>query len=287
MMAKAQHYARIGDWSAAYKAFDDIIAKEKVGTSKKIDSMMTKCRIALFNMDLPKMKDFLAEAKKLNEKGGDWDRRNRLKVYESMYLLATRDVKKSTDLLHSCIATFTSVEICSYNEFMFYALLACVLHLPRVDLKKKVISNPQVIAVIKEVPHMLQFVNSFYNCEYSLFFRKLLELNASLINDRYLGPHVAFILREFRILAYSQFLEAYRSVTMTSMASTFAMSLELLDSELSRFISAGRISAKIDKVGDIIQTTRPDKKNMQYQETIKKGDALLNQIQKLVRVIEV
>ena len=287
MMAKAQHYARIGEWSAAYKAFDDIIAKEKVGTSKKIDSMMTKCRIALFNMDLPKMKDFLAEAKKLNEKGGDWDRRNRLKVYESMYLLATRDVKKSTDLLHSCIATFTSVEICSYNEFMFYALLACVLHLPRVDLKKKVISNPQVIAVIKEVPHMLQFVNSFYNCEYSLFFRKLLELNASLINDRYLGPHVAFILREFRILAYSQFLEAYRSVTMTSMASTFAMSLELLDSELSRFISAGRISAKIDKVGDIIQTTRPDKKNMQYQETIKKGDALLNQIQKLVRVIEV
>eukprot|EP01034_Spumella_vulgaris_P034729 gene34729-42837_t len=59
------------------------------------------------------------------------------------------------------------------------------------------------------------------------------------------------------------------------------MSPALLDSELSRFIAAGRISAKIDKVGDIIETKRPDAKNAQYQQVIKKGDVLLNSIQKL------
>lgn len=74
---------------------------------------------------------------------------------------------------------------------------------------------------------------------------------------------------------------------LSSMASSFGITTQLLDSELSRFIAAGRLNAKIDKVGDIIETIRPDKKNVQYQDVIKKGDHLLNQVQKLVRVIDV
>jgi 26S proteasome regulatory subunit N7 len=73
---------------------------------------------------------------------------------------------------------------------------------------------------------------------------------------------------------------------MSSMAASFGMTLPLLDMELSRFIAAGRISAKIDKVGDIVETSRPDKKNAQFSEIIKKGDILLNHVQKLVRTIE-
>eukprot|EP00605_Chrysophyceae_sp_TOSAG23-4_P001141 GSChrysophyteH1.ASY1.ANO1.1248.1 assembled CDS len=287
MVAKANHFAKIGDFVEANKAYDAVFNKEKVGTNKKIDATMSKCRIALFNMELPTMQVLLTEAKKLNDQGGDWDRRNRLKVYESMYLLAVRGEKKATELLQSCIATFTCSEICDYNDFMFYALLTGVLNLSRVDLKKKVIANPQVITMIKEVPHMQTFVNSFYECEYGTFFRTLLDIGDIVADDRYLGPHTTYILREFRVLAYSQFLEAYRSVTMSTMASSFGMSLELLDQELSHFIAAGRINAKIDKVGDVIETSRPDKKNAQYLDTIKKGDALLNQIQKLIRVVEV
>jgi 26S proteasome regulatory subunit N7 len=33
------------------------------------------------------------------EAGGDWDRRNRLKVYRATYLMATCDFKKAADLL--------------------------------------------------------------------------------------------------------------------------------------------------------------------------------------------
>lgn len=77
------------------------------------------------------------------------------------------------------------------------------------------------------------------------------------------------------------------SVMLSSMASSFGISTDLLDSELSRFIAAGRLNAKIDKVGDVIETRRPDQRNAQYQEVIKKGDVLLNQIQKLVRAINV
>ena len=77
------------------------------------------------------------------------------------------------------------------------------------------------------------------------------------------------------------------SVMLSSMAAAFNITPSFLDSELSRFIAAGRLNAKIDKVGDIIETSRSDKKSAQFQEVVKRGDLLLNRIQKLVRVIDV
>ena len=70
------------------------------------------------------------------------------------------------------------------------------------------------------------------------------------------------------------------------MATNFGLTVTLLDKELSHFISANRINAKIDKVGDIVEAIKSDTHNTQYQQIIKKGDLLLNSIQKLVRIID-
>lgn len=72
---------------------------------------------------------------------------------------------------------------------------------------------------------------------------------------------------------------------MKSMAESFGVSVEFLDKELSRFIAVSRLNAKIDKVSEIVETNRPDAKNSQYQEIIKRGDSLLNQVGKLARAI--
>lgn len=112
-----------------------------------------------------------------------------------------------------------------------------------------------------------------------------------------------------RIAVYAQLLESYRSLTIESMANSFGVTEEWIDryphnderssllylmtdtftiySDLSKYISAGRLNAVIDKVGGIVETNRPDAKNAQYQATIKQGDLLLNRIQKLSRVINV
>lgn len=50
MFAKARYLAKIGSWAEALAAFDEIIAKEKTSTGKKIDATMEKAKIALFNM---------------------------------------------------------------------------------------------------------------------------------------------------------------------------------------------------------------------------------------------
>ena len=95
------------------------------------------------------------------------------------------------------------------------------------------------------------------------------------------------MIREYRILVYTQFLASYKSVILSTMAAAFGVSAEFLDVELSRFIANGRISAKIDKVGGIVETSQPDARNAQYQQVIKQGDALLNRVQKLARVVDV
>jgi len=88
-----------------------------------------------------------------------------------------------------------------------------------------------------------------------------------------------------RILAYTQLLESYRSLTLDSLCSAFGVGRGWVDAELSRFIAAGRLHASIDKVHGIIETTRPSLKNAQYETVVKKGDVLLNEVQRLSKVL--
>lgn len=150
MFEKALVLTTAGDWTAAVTAYDDILSsKKKITSNKKIDAMCDKTRISLFLLDNSNCAALIEETKKLNEAGGDWDRRNRLKIYEALYLISNREVRKAAPLLLECIETFTCVELCSYSKFMFYAVLSNIMTLSRTDLHKKVIKNPQVIAMIE------------------------------------------------------------------------------------------------------------------------------------------
>ena len=115
----------------------------------------------------------------------------------------------------------------------------------------------------------------------------LVDVVDELHLDRFLAPHARYFLRQARIVAYTQYLESYHTVELSSMASTFGVREAFLDSELSELVACGRLSCKIDKVKGVVLSNRPDNKNALYQQTIKQGDALLNRIQKLSRVITI
>jgi 26S proteasome regulatory subunit N7 len=282
----AQMYARIGAKQEAYGAYDVIINMPKVSSGKKIDASMHKLRVSLFFMDLETTRTLMIDAKKLVDNGGDWDRRNRLKAYEAVLLMVERDFKAAAALLLEGIATFTCTELCSYETFIYWAVTTNMLFLSRPNLKKKLVDGPEVLGVIGKLPPLAQMVQGLYECEYAGFFSSLVPLHATLLQDRYLARHARYLIREFRILAYAQFLNSYKSVMISSMAEAFGISTEFVDSELSRFIAGGRLNAKIDKVGGKVETNPPDERNSQYQGVIKKGDMLLTNIQKLARVID-
>jgi hypothetical protein len=119
---KAEYYARIGDKAAALAAFD-AIPEKALSTGQKIDGVMAKARLGLFHGDAALTKASLAAAVTMNESGGDWDRRNRLKIYQGAVAMGDRDFKRAAELYLDSIATFTATEMFPYKQFIFYTVL--------------------------------------------------------------------------------------------------------------------------------------------------------------------
>ncbi|EGF80192.1 hypothetical protein BATDEDRAFT_35114 [Batrachochytrium dendrobatidis JAM81] len=286
LSAKAHYLSKIGDKEAALEAFR--IAIEKTGPlGHRIDLSFAVVRVGFFFRDSELISKSIEKVKSLIEEGGDWDRRNRLKVYQGIYLISVRDFKGAVNMLLDSLATFTSTELMEYKEFVRYTILTAALTLQRPEFKSKVVNAPEILEVIHEIPYSSDYMSSYYGCKYALFFKTLALVEDTIKYDHYLNAHYKFYVREMRIRVYGQLLESYRSLTIESMANLFGVSEEWVDSDLSKFISAGRLHAVIDKVGGIIETNRPDAKNAQYQNSIKQGDLLLTRIQKLSRVISV
>jgi len=286
LLKKAEFYAQIGDKDAAVEAVR-MTAEKTVGLGNRMDLVFLNIRVGLFHSDHAITTANIAKAKQMLEEGGDWDRRNRLKVYEGLYAMSVRDFKLSAKLFLDAISTFTSYELMDYVKFVEYTVWISVLALDRSDLHKDVIKGSEILEVLHQTPEVKQYLFSLYNCQYSEFFTALGHLEQIMKADRYLAPHYAFYVREMKVKAYAQLLESYRSLTLPYMADAFGVTEQYMDQELCRFIASGRLHAKIDKVGGIVITNRPDSKNAQYQDCIKQGDILLNRVQKLSRVINI
>jgi len=271
----------------ALGAYKKILDLSKLSSGKTMDALMESAKVASFHGDVKKNAELVEKIGNLADESGDWDRRNRLKVYNALAKLLVRDVKEAASLLIDCIATFSCAEMCTYTEFVMYTMISNLLHIPRTELKAKIIDGPEILAVVGEIPVVAKLVNALYECDYKAYLEAIVEVQPVLVADRFLQPHCGYIMRELHVLGYKQFLDSYQSVTLESMAKSFGVGTEFLDLQLSRFIAAGRLTAKIDKFGGVVETNRPDLKNAQYRDMIQKGDLLLNRIQKLARVVDV
>lgn len=281
---KAEFFVKIGDKESSMTNLRQ--AFEKTSTlGHKLDNIFLQIRVGLFFLDNDIVTRNIEKATSLIEEGGDWDRRNRLKVYKGYYALTTRDFKSAANNFLESISTFTSYELMTYKKLVEYTILTSIVSLKRADLGKKVIKGAEILECLHELPSLNKYLHSLYECSYSDFFQSLTKIEQILLCDRLLSSHCVYYIRQMRVIAYSQLLESYRSLTLQYMADAFGVSINFIDKELSRFIAAGKLNCKIDKVGGIVETNRPDSKNYQYQAVIKQGDALLNRIQKLSRVI--
>ncbi|KAI8592996.1 26S proteasome non-ATPase regulatory subunit 6 [Geranomyces variabilis] len=286
LIAKAQFLAKIGDKDKALAAYR--VAFDKTGPlGHRIDLVFAQIRIGFFFRDNELISRNIEKAKTLIEEGGDWDRRNRLKVYEGIYRISIRDFKGAVNMFLDTLATFTSTELMEYKDFVKYTVFTAALTLNRPDFKAKIIDAPEILEVIDQVPNLADYAKSLYACQYAQFFRSLAAIEQTMKLDRLLNAHYRYYVREMRIAVYAQLLQSYQSLTVESMANSFGVTEHWIDSDLSKYIAAGRLNAVIDKVNGVVETNRPDAKNAQYQATIKQGDLLLNRIQKLSRVINV
>ncbi|EDV94648.1 26S proteasome non-ATPase regulatory subunit 6 [Drosophila grimshawi] len=285
-LKKSEYLCRIGDKTAAETAFRKTYEKT-VSLGHRLDIVFHLIRLGLFYLDHDLITRNIDKAKYLIEEGGDWDRRNRLKVYQGIYSVAVRDFKAAATFFLDTVSTFTSYELMDYPTFVRYTVYVSMIALPRNELREKVVKGSEIQEVLHGLPDVKQFLFSLFNCQYEQFYVNLAQVEKQLRSDYLVHPHYRYYVREMRILGYTQLLESYRSLTLQYMAESFGVTVDYIDQELSRFIAAGRLHAKVDRVGGIVETNRPDNKNWQYQATIKQGDLLLNRIQKLSRVINI
>uniref|UniRef100_A0A5K3EF25 26S proteasome non-ATPase regulatory subunit 6 n=1 Tax=Mesocestoides corti TaxID=53468 RepID=A0A5K3EF25_MESCO len=286
MIAKAHYLSKIGNKADALTQFRTILDKT-VLPGCRLDITFHLIRMGFFFNDKDLITTNIEKANSLIEEGGDWDRRNRLKVYRGLHSLSIRDFDASAKHFLDAVATFTSYELMDYKSFIIYTVLTSMIALKRQDLRSKVIMGSEIQEVLHSLPAVKEYLTSLYECRYADFFLYLAAVEQFMHSDRYLAAHARYYVREMRISAYCQHLDSYSSLSLESMATTFGVTVGFLDAELSRFIANGRIACKIDKVAGIVETTRPDNVNSQYQAIIKHGDVLLNRIQKLSQVINI
>merc|ERR1712087_845729 len=272
VLAKALYVCEHGTREEADKALDEVDALTSA-TGQKMDLVFTRLKLALRYGDLTQVGKLLHDNTALFASGGDWERKNRLKVYEAVHKMAVRK--------------FSDAELLDFPTLVYYTVVTCVCALDRPTIKTRVMDSPEVRTVIGEQPSLQTLLSSFYECRYKELLTALCEVTDSLGRDVYLRPHAKYVFREVRVRAYAQFLTAYKSVTMSRMAEQFGVSDAFLDEELCTLIAADRVNARMDKAGGIVETTRPDVKSALFVKTVKEGDALLNRIQQLSKICDV
>lgn len=119
-----KHEAR--DYPEAEKVFREAYAKSG-GASKKMEILFEILLMNIEKFDIDAVKKDVTLCKQLVEEGADWDKKNKLKIFEGVYCMLIRDLQRAATLLMSSIATFTCVELMSYRDFVFYTVVTALV----------------------------------------------------------------------------------------------------------------------------------------------------------------
>lgn len=282
LLEKCNLYARVGDLEMCLKVNEECAAKT-LAAGPKLDLCFQRIRLGIAFSDNDIAAKGISDAHRLF-KDGDWEHRNRLKVYEGIYRVCVRDFRRGSELLMDSITTFASGELITFKDFIFITIVASLPVLSRGDLKKRIIDSPEVISA--GVADVYGLVTAIYGCRYRDVFPALDQVCQHIRRVVYLAPHINYFFREVRVLVFTQFLDSYSSVTLNSMSRAFGIPMGVLDQMLGTLISNERIACKMDRVSDSVKTYRGDTTNFDYHRIVKNGDLLLNRIQKLSRLVD-
>ncbi len=212
----------------AIEQFKSVIEKTQ-SFNLKMDAYFEILHIGIIYKDLALLSEYRDKCSKALQEGGDWEKRNRLKVYEGLFHLLQRNFKDAGRLFLEALMTFTNYELFDYKTFVFYTCITNIITVDRVTLKNRIVDNSDVLSCIREIPHLQNFLESFYNGQYQTFFKTFSEIIKRTSEDFFLSKHNNYFIKEMRIKVYTQFLQSFKSVTIDNMAQCFGVSPVFID----------------------------------------------------------
>ena len=177
----------------AIAEFKETIEKTQ-SFNTKIDAIFEILHIGILNKDLDLLKEYLVKIKDLLKDGGDWEKRNRLKVYDGLNYILNRNFKEAGKLFLEALMTFTSYELFDYKTFVFYTAVTNIITVDRNTLKNRVIDNSDVVSCINEIPHLENFLNTFYEGNYNEFLKEFYAIVQRLKTDFFFSKHYNYFI---------------------------------------------------------------------------------------------
>lgn len=215
----------------------------------------------------------------------DWERKNRLISFRGVYYTLSRNFTAAASYFSEGMPAFQCPELFHVEKYVKYFVITGLLAFSRKDLQEKVIHQPEVISMIGQTPHLKELLNTFYDCKYDRFLYHLGLLSETLQEDKIFSQHATYFCKEMRVKAYNQYISPYRSVNFANMASQFSITQKFLENDLERFISAGKVNAKIDKVSGKIEARRVESRAVQLEKLLTSGDQVVNKIEKIMGAV--
>ena len=172
ILDKAEYLEGKGDKTEALKEYERALLKA-FSVQKRLEIIFFIMKIRFQDGNLEEVKKLISKSKSLLEEGGDWERRNKLKVYEGLYLLVIRDFKKAAPLILEALSTFNCTEIVTFEKMVYYAVILGIVTLNRAELKEKVIHSSDILSTIRDISSLKSFLDSFYKSDYKEFFVSL------------------------------------------------------------------------------------------------------------------
>lgn len=177
---KATYILEIGKIYKEQKMMDKAIEqfKETIAQTQsfntKIDAIFEILHIGLLEKNQEILKEYLEKCHQmLKEDGGDWEKKNKLKVYEGLNFILNKNFKDAGKNFLDALMTFTSYELFDFKTFVFYTAITNIITVDRKSLKERIIDNSDVLSCINDIPHLQNFLNNFYDGEYAEFFKEL------------------------------------------------------------------------------------------------------------------
>jgi 26S proteasome regulatory subunit N7 len=280
----AEYYLNLKNYKKARATY--LRALEKTaGNQKKLEYNLVILYTLNKEEKVAEYKKYLKICQELLGEDGDWENKNKLIVYEGILMMIERNFKKGAELFLGCVNTFNAPEIITFDQLVYYGCTLGLLTLNRKDIKKKIIDNSEIISVLREDDLLYNFVFSFFNCDYSNFFKNLTSMTENyILKDNYLKNHKNYIIKQAKIVIYKQYLESYKTVRISKMAQDFKVREDFIDEELSELIASKKLNCQIDKVNGVVESTKGDVRMDLYKQIIKKGDNIIERIHHLVRI---
>ncbi len=258
-------------------------AEKRETISQKFDSEIDSADERLKAGDFEQFRKHIDSAETILNKGLDYERKNKLKVYQAVDAMTRRDFAKATDLFINQLETFNGAKLCSFDQMVRYCCICGVYSLAREDLKR-LVASPEIIAVTDERDTMAgQFMNTLYECEYARFVTQLEYFAEWMRHDPYLSRHATHYLHSVRQKAMRQFLVSYDNVNVSRMAGVFGVPDDVMERTISKYIAKGGIEARVDGLRGVVATRFRDERAKTYQEMLRAGDDIAEHLNKVLK----